>query len=96
MIAKQLGQSSEVLLAEIERLKNVVKSQEEELAGARKAIEKLEADQKLYQRALLSELKKGYSEEQLRRWAEEEDTDGIPLSDFIGDLERMVHEQPQQ
>ena len=87
MVAKQPGQPTDALLAEIERLNKVVKTLEEERAHDRQAIAKLQDDVEFYKHALLNELKKSYSEEQLRRWADEDDIEGLSFSEMIAQLE---------
>jgi hypothetical protein len=74
-----------LLRAENERLKERVQRLEEERERERQALAAVRAERDAYRRAAYAWAAGQVTDEDLRRYAAEED--GLPLDDFIGELE---------
>jgi len=76
---------------ECENLKLRVKQLEEELALISQSLAKIQAEHDTYRRSLHAQVLTQFSDEDLRRFAEEEDEGQCkPLDQFIGELEKIV------
>jgi hypothetical protein len=78
--------------AEIEALCKRNTELEKELAEARRLLAETESERDLYKHACQAEFMKQFSEEDLRRFAENDDETGCQaLDQFIGELEAIVN-----
>ncbi len=88
MITKKQDIADSALATENERLKNLVKELEEERDRNRKTIADLQKKQDDFLRYCYAVSRSLHSQEELERWANEEDVNGVSFSELLAEVEK--------